>query len=100
MDIFLVPLLLLIKAVLGLLIWIVIADVIVGWLVVAGVINTNNRFVIAVIETLSRLTEGMLSPIRNFIPAAAGTLDLSPIILILLLTFCENVITRVLLRVV
>ncbi|MBE6447281.1 MAG: YggT family protein [Alphaproteobacteria bacterium] len=98
MDIFVVPFLLSIKAILGLAVWIVIADVIVGWLTISNVINVNNRFVIAVIETLSKLTAVMLAPIRQFVPITVGALDLSPVVLILILSFFENVITRILLK--
>ncbi len=98
MDILVVPFLLLLKAILGLAIWVVIADVIMNWLLIANVINPNNRFVMYIIETLSRISSIMLNPIRRYIPMTMGTIDLSPVVLILILTFLENVFTRILIK--
>lgn len=100
MDVVLVPFLLTLKAVIGLAVWIIIADVIIGWLYIANIFNPNNRFIIMIADTLSRLSEFMLNPIRRFIPCMVGTMDLSPIVLILGLTFLENVITRILIKLV
>ena len=97
MDVLVVPFLLLLKAILGLAIWIVIADII-NWLLIANVINPNNRFVIYLVETLSRISSIMLNPIRRYIPITVGTIDLSPVVLILILTFLENVFTRILIK--
>ncbi len=98
MDVFLVPFLLLLKAIIGLAVWVVIADVIIGWLLMINIINPHNRFIIAVVDMLTRLSEVMLRPIRQFIPITLGTLDFSPVVLILLLTFLENVLTRVIIK--
>ncbi|MCR5225568.1 MAG: YggT family protein [Alphaproteobacteria bacterium] len=98
MDIVVVPLLLLLKAVIGLAIIVVIADVMLSWLVAANVLNTNNQFVYLIIDTLSRISSFMLDPIRKRMPINMGMLDLSPVILILALSLLENVINRVLMR--
>lgn len=93
-NIFLVPFLFLIKTILVLAIWVVIADVVINWLFIANVFNANNRFLIMLFDTLERLTNAMLSPIRKVLPYMMGSLDLSPIVLILALTFLENIIIR------
>ena len=62
-DILVVPFLLLIKAVLALAVWVVVADVIISWLFIANIFNPNNRFIIMITDTLSKLTEIMLNPI-------------------------------------
>ncbi|MDR2067960.1 MAG: YggT family protein [Holosporaceae bacterium] len=98
MDIFLVPTLLLIKTVIGIAIMITVTDVVLSWLIAADIFNVHNRFVYAVIEAVSRLSGFMLKPIRKWTPIGIGTLDISPVILILLLTLCENIINRILLR--
>ena len=68
--------------------YIVITNVIISWLVAFNVLNTQNRFVYSVLELTYRLTEPFLNKIRRFIPNL-GTLDISPVILLLLIWFIE-----------
>ena len=69
--------------------WIVIANVIISWLVAFNVLNTQNRFVYSVLELTYRLTEPFLNKIRRFLPNL-GTLDISPVILLLLIWFLQT----------
>jgi YggT family protein len=57
------------------------------------VINTSNRFVYLVGDFLHRITQPALRPIRRILPLFGG-IDLSPLVLILLLYFAQNVFTR------
>lgn len=66
--------------------WVIIAQAIMSWLVAFGVINTYNKSVVQIGELLYRLTEPALRPIRNVLPNLGG-IDISPIILLLLLSF-------------
>jgi YGGT family. len=68
--------------------YIVIANVIISWLVAFNVLNTQNRFVYSILELTYRLTEPFLKKIRRFLPNL-GSLDISPIILLLLIWFIE-----------
>ena len=68
--------------------WIVIANVIISWLISFNVLNTQNRFVYSILELTYRLTDPILNKIRRFIPNL-GTLDISPVILLLLIWFIE-----------
>ncbi len=68
--------------------YVVIANVIVSWLIAFNVLNTQNRFVYAILELSYKLTEPFLSKIRRFLPNL-GSLDISPIILLLLIWFIE-----------
>ena len=68
--------------------YIVITNVIISWLVAFNVLNTQNRFVYSVLELTYRLTEPFLNKIRRFLPNL-GTLDISPIILLLLIWVIE-----------
>ena len=97
-DILLVPFLFLIKTILVLAIWVVIADVLINWMFIANIFNSNNRFLIMLTDTLERLTNAMLNPIRRNLPCVVGSLDLSPVILILTLTFLENVVIRIIMK--
>ena len=68
--------------------YIVITNVIISWLIAFNVLNTQNSFVYSVLELTYRLTEPFLNKIRLFLPNL-GTLDISPIILLLLIWFIE-----------
>ena len=78
------PFLELIDIVITFYMWVVIIYVIVSWLVAFEIINTRNHFVRTIGDTLYRLTEPALRPIRAFLPNFGG-IDISPIVLILLL---------------
>ena len=68
--------------------YVVIANVIISWLIAFNVLNTQNRFVYSFLELTYRLTDPILNRIRRFLPNL-GTLDISPIILLLLIWFIE-----------
>ena len=69
--------------------WIVIANVIISWLISFNVLNTQNRFVYSILELTCRLTDPFLNKIRRFLPNL-GTLDISPIILLVLIWFLQT----------
>ena len=68
--------------------YVVIANVVISWLITFNVLNTQNRFVYSVLEMTYRLTDPILNRIRRFLPNL-GSLDISPIILLLLIWFIE-----------
>ena len=68
--------------------YVVIANVVVSWLIAFNVLNTQNRFVYSLLELTYRLTDPILNKIRRFIPNL-GSLDISPVILLLLIWFIE-----------
>ena len=68
--------------------YVVIANVITSWLVAFNILNTQNRFVYSILELSYRLTDPILNKIRRFLPNL-GSLDISPIILLLLIWFIE-----------
>lgn len=67
---------------LQILIWIIIIQAVLSWLVAFNVVNLSNRFVSNVVYALDRLLEPLLRPIRNLLPDLGG-LDFSPMVLIL-----------------
>jgi YggT family protein len=77
--------------VISLYIWVLIINAITSWLVAFNVLNTSNRFVYSVLEISYKLTEPPLSFIRKYIPNI-GSIDISPIILILGLMFLRNLV--------
>ena len=68
--------------------YVVIANVILSWLIAFNVLNTQNRLVYSILELSYRLTNPILNKIRHFLPNL-GSLDISPIILLLLIWFIE-----------
>ncbi|MDA8249886.1 MAG: YggT family protein [Rhodospirillales bacterium] len=74
--------------------WVVILAVVFSLLSSFGVLDTRNRLVWTIGDFLYRLTEPLLRPIRNIIPAF-GSLDISPVILLVLIWAVQMVLTRV-----
>ena len=81
----------LIDTVFDLYIGVVIIHVVLSWLVAFRVVNTQNRFVYMVGDFLYRITEPALRPIRKILPNLGG-IDISPIVLLLLLFFLQNLV--------
>jgi YggT family protein len=71
-----------IDMILQVLVWVIIVQVILSWLVAFNVINTQSNFVRTVLDALERLTAPLYRPIRKILPDFGG-IDFSPIILIL-----------------
>ena len=74
--------------------WIIIINAILSWLVAFNVLNTQNRFVFSVLDVTYKLTDPALNKIKRFIPNF-GSIDISPIILILILMFLRNIIFEI-----
>ena len=74
-------------------IWLLIAAAVLSWLIAFNVVNTRNQVVAMIADFLYRITEPVLRPIRSMLPNLGG-IDVSPVILILLILFLENVIIR------
>ena len=68
--------------------YVVIGNVVISWLIAFNVLNTQNRFVYSLLELTYKLTDPILNKIRRFIPNL-GSLDISPVILLLLIWFIE-----------
>jgi len=74
--------------------WIIVINAILSWLVAFNVLNTQNRFVFSVLDATYKLTDPALNKIRRFIPTF-GSIDISPVVLILILIFLRNVIFEI-----
>ena len=72
-------------------IWILIINAIISWLVAFNVLNTSNRFVYSVLDVSYRLTAPPLNYIRRYLPNL-GSIDISPVVLILILLFLRNLV--------
>ena len=76
-------------------IWILVINAILSWLVAFNILNTGNRFVYSVLEVSYKLTDPALNLIRRYLPNL-GSIDISPVILILGLNFLRNFIIEIL----
>tara|TARA_X000001036_G_C19936363_1_gene503895 strand:+ start:211 stop:501 length:291 start_codon:yes stop_codon:yes gene_type:complete len=72
-------------------IWILIINAVVSWLVAFNVLNTGNRFVYSMLDVSYKLTNPPLNFIRRFLPNL-GSIDISPVVLILALMFLRNLV--------
>ena len=81
----------LVDTVIDIYIWLLIISVILSWLVAFNIVNTSNRIVYVIGESLFRITEPALRPIRRFLPSLGG-IDISPVVLILALIFLRNLL--------
>ena len=77
--------------IISLYIWVLIINAIISWLVAFNILNTGNRFVYSVLEVSYKLTSPALNFIRRYLPNL-GSIDISPVILILGLMFLRNFI--------
>jgi YggT family protein len=80
-----------IDMILQLLVWIIIAQVILSWLVAFNVINTSSNFVRTMLDGLDRLTAPLYRPIRKIMPDFGG-IDFSPIVLILAIQIVRRLV--------
>ena len=74
--------------------WIIIINAILSWLVAFNILNTQNRFVFSILDATYKMTDPALNKIRRFIPTF-GSIDISPVILILILMFLRNIIFEI-----
>lgn len=65
---------------------ILIANVIFSWLYAFNIMNTRNRFVVLIGGFLYRLTEPVLSRIRQILPDF-GAIDISPVVVFIIIYF-------------
>ena len=84
----------LVRELLNLLWWAVLLAVIVQNLIAFNVLDTRNRFVWTVADFLYRVTEPLFRRVRGFMPNL-GAIDLSPIIVLLLITATVYLVTAV-----
>lgn len=71
--------------------FIIIVSAIFSWLFAFNVINTRNQFVNQIGSALYAMTEPVYRPIRRFMPNLGGV-DLSPLVVLVILFFLQQVI--------
>ncbi len=66
------------------LVMLIIIQFVIGLLFAFNVVNSSNEFLASFYNSINRLLEPVLRPIRNVLPST-GTIDFSPLVLIILL---------------
>jgi len=78
-------------ALLSLLWWAIIISAVLSWLVAFDIINLRNNAVRQIAEFLDRVTDPVLRPFRRIIPPLGGV-DISPIIVLLIITGVRSIL--------
>ena len=81
----------LISTIIELYVWCIIIYAVINLLYAFQILNANSQLVYRVYDFLGQLTEPPLRFLRRFIPMI-GTVDITPIVLILLLQFVKSLI--------
>ncbi|MHA7820905.1 MAG: YggT family protein [Erythrobacter sp.] len=76
----------------------IIVQFVIGLLFAFNVVNTSNDFLRQVYESINRLLDPILRPVRNIMPQT-GALDLSPLVIIVLAQILLIVLRSVILSV-
>jgi YggT family protein len=84
----------LLDSVITIYLWIIIVNAVLSWLVAFNVLNTQNRFVFSILDATYKLTDPVLNKIRRFLPNF-GSIDISPLVLILALMFLRNMVFEI-----
>ena len=84
-------LLILTNEIISLYLYTLFAYVIMGLLIQFQIINTQNKLISVIFRSLITIHEPLLGKIRQYIPFMGG-IDLSPVIVILLLSFFKNLL--------
>lgn len=66
------------------LVMLIIIQFVIGLLFAFNVVNSSNEFLASFYNAINRLLDPVLRPIRNLLPST-GTIDFSPLVLIILL---------------
>jgi YggT family protein len=77
------------KPLLTILVWVIVINAVLSWLVAFNVVNPQNQLVSMIGRFTYAITEPLLRPIRRFIPPLGGV-DITPIILILAIIFTRE----------
>ncbi|NIJ09087.1 YggT family protein [Sphingomonas vulcanisoli] len=86
-----IALLQIVDLLLSVIMWIIVVQAILSWLVAFNVVNTHNDFVRQLLFALSRMTEPLYRPIRRLMPDF-GALDFSPMVVLLIIYILRNIV--------
>jgi YggT family protein len=70
-------------------VWVVIANAVVSWLIAFDIVNLRNPTARGLVDFLDRITRPLLAPLRRFIPTLGGV-DITPMILIIVIIAAQR----------
>ena len=79
---------------LWILMWVIIIQVVLSWLLAFNVLNTSSQGVRTVALALDRITAPLYRPIRRILPDFGG-LDFSPLVVLILIQIVQKLLTGV-----
>jgi YggT family protein len=79
---------------LWILMWVIIIQVVLSWLLAFNVLNTSSQGVRTVALALDRITAPLYRPIRRILPDFGG-LDFSPLVVLILIQILQKLLTGV-----
>ena len=91
---FLLPIAEILGVLINVLVMLIIVQFVIGLLFAFNVLGRGNQFFASVYDSINALLEPVLRPIRRVLPAT-GTMDFSPLVLIIGLTILRIVFTNV-----
>jgi len=74
--------------------WLIVVTAVLSWLVAFNVVNLRHPVVASIWDTLLRLTEPVLRPIRRLLPNLGG-IDISPVIVLLGIQFVRILLSDI-----
>ena len=77
--------------ILQLMVWVIIIQAVLSWLVAFNVINTQSNFVATLLNGLDRVTAPLYRPIRRLLPDFGG-IDFSPMVVLLLIMVLQKLL--------
>lgn len=86
-----------IDSLLTVIVWLVIANAVMSWLIAFDIINLRNRAAYSAVRMLERVTAPLLRPFRKIIPPMGG-MDLSPVVLIIIIMAAQRALLPALFR--
>ena len=78
-----------ISPIVGLIIFIIVVQIVMSWLIQFNVINIRNQLVATIYHMLSQVVAPILAPIQRILPSFGG-LDFSPVVAILALQWVQG----------
>ena len=78
---------------LNVVVYVIIIQAILSWLIAFNVINTTNDFVRSFVMALDRMTAPIYRPIRSILPDFGG-IDFSPLVVLLLIKAIQIVLRQ------
>jgi YggT family protein len=89
--------LIIIHALIQLVVFVLVVNAILSWLIVFDVVNMRNRFIYQLSRFLDAVTRPILRPVQRIIPPFGGV-DISPVILIIVLLAFDQTLLPMIFR--